>query len=94
MTEDGRPVALNVLVPSDTVANLGQHRSEGGFANIGRSPRTAVERYPFALLAGDDAEAVVLDFVNPQAAGRQCVGLSGEARRDEPGREGTLEHAG
>jgi hypothetical protein len=24
--------------------------------------------------------------VNPQAAGRQCVGLSGE--RDEPGRKG------
>ena len=34
MAEDGRPVALNVLVPSDTVANLGQHRSEGGFADI------------------------------------------------------------
>ena len=51
--------------------------------------RTAVERYPFAVLAGDDAEAVVLDFVNPQASGRQCVGLSGEARRDEPGRKGT-----
>ena len=34
MSEDGRPVALNVLVPSDTVANLGQHRPEGGFADI------------------------------------------------------------
>jgi hypothetical protein len=31
--------------------------------------------------------------VNPQAAGRQCVGLNGEARRDEPGRKGTLQHA-
>ena len=49
-------------------------------------------RYPFAVLAGDDAEAIVLDFVNPQAAGRQCGGLSGETRRDEPGREGTLQH--
>jgi hypothetical protein len=29
-----------------------------------------------ASLAGNDAEAVMLDFVNPQAAGRQCVGLS------------------
>jgi hypothetical protein len=29
-----RAVALHVLVPSDTVANLGQHRSEGGFADI------------------------------------------------------------
>ena len=36
MAEDGRPVALNVLVPSDTVANLGQHRSEGGFADTER----------------------------------------------------------
>jgi hypothetical protein len=34
VAEDGRPVALNVLVPSDTVADLGQHRSEGGFADI------------------------------------------------------------
>jgi hypothetical protein len=25
-----------VFVPSDTVANLGQHRSEGGFADIER----------------------------------------------------------
>ena len=36
MAEDGRPVALNVPVPSDTVANPGQHRSEGGFADIER----------------------------------------------------------
>jgi len=38
----GRPIALsptdlsNALVPSDTVANLGQQRSEGGFADIER----------------------------------------------------------
>jgi hypothetical protein len=25
-----------MLIPSDTVANLGQHRSEGGFADIER----------------------------------------------------------
>jgi hypothetical protein len=36
---------------------------------------TAVERYPVAVLAGDDAEAVVLEI--PQAAGRQCIGLVG-----------------
>jgi hypothetical protein len=36
VAEDDRPVALNVLVPSDTVANLGQYRSEGGFADIER----------------------------------------------------------
>ena len=43
--------------------------------------------------AGDDAEAVMLDFVNPQAARRQLVGFGWEARRDEAGREGRLQHA-
>ena len=57
--------------------------------------RAAVELHPRPPLAGDDAEAIVLDFVNPQAAGRQCVGLSGEARRDEVGRERAhTQHAG
>jgi hypothetical protein len=36
----------------------------------------------------------VLDFVQPLAAGGQVVGLCGEARRDEPGREDTLQHVG
>src|SRR5262245_36947759 len=67
-------------------------RAIGGKRRVKSLP--AVERYPFAGLAGDDAEAVVLDLVNPQAAGRQCDGLRGEARRDKPGREGTLQHAG
>jgi hypothetical protein len=46
-----------------------------------------------ASLAGDDAEAVVLDFVQPLAAGRQLVGLRRKARRDEASREGT-QHLG
>ena len=37
----------------------------------------AIEPHPRAVLAGDDPEAVVLDFVNPQAAGRQCEGGPG-----------------
>src|SRR6516225_10099701 len=49
--------------------------------------RTAVEPHLRAVLAGDDAEAVVLDLVQPLAARRQCVGFDREARRDEPGRE-------
>jgi hypothetical protein len=57
-------------------------------------PQAAVEPHPCAVLSGDDAEAVVLDFVQPLAAGRQLVGLCGKARRDEPGREGTLQHVG
>jgi hypothetical protein len=43
-----------------------------------------------AILAGDDTEAVVLDLVQPLAAGGQLIGFGWEARRDEPGREGTL----
>jgi hypothetical protein len=34
----------------------------------------------------------MLDFVQPIAAGRQFIGFSWEARRDEPGREATLQH--
>jgi hypothetical protein len=30
----------------------------------------------------------VLNLVQPQAAGRQCLGFGGQARRDEAGREG------
>jgi|SRR5713226_1245517 hypothetical protein len=35
-----------------------------------------------------NAEAVMLDLVQPLAAGRQLIGFGWEARRDEPGREG------
>jgi hypothetical protein len=47
-----------------------------------------------ASLAGNDAEAIVLDFVQPLAAGRQLIGFCWKARRDEPGRQGTLQHNG
>ena len=50
--------------------------------------RTAIEPHPLAVLAGNDAEAVMLDLVQPLAAGRQLIGFGWEARRDEPGREG------
>ena len=52
--------------------------------------RTAVEPHSRAALAGNDAEAVVLDLVQPLAAGWQLIGFGRKARRDEPGREGTL----
>jgi hypothetical protein len=32
--------------------------------------------------------------MQPQVAGGKLVGLCGKARRDEPGREGTQQHAG
>src|SRR5262249_52898732 len=51
--------------------------------------RTAIEPHLRASLAGNDAKAVVLDLVQPQAAGRQRVDFGGEARRDEAGRKST-----
>jgi hypothetical protein len=53
---------------------------------------TAIEPHLRAILAGNDAEAVMFDLMQPLAAGRQLVGFGWEARRDEPGREGTLQH--
>src|SRR5262249_5097318 len=54
---------------------------------------TAVEAHSRAVLPGDNPKTVVLNLVQPLAAGRQLVGFGGEARRDEPGRKGTLQHA-
>src|SRR6516162_10092527 len=53
---------------------------------------TAVEPHLCAVLAGNDAEAVVLDLMQPLAAGRQLVGFGWETRRDDSGRQGTLQH--
>src|SRR6516162_7646380 len=53
---------------------------------------TAIEPHLRAILAGNDAEAVMFDLMQPLAAGRQLVGFGWKARRDEPGREGTLQH--
>jgi hypothetical protein len=44
------------------------------------------------VLPGDNPKAIVLDLVQPLAAGRQLIGFGWEARRDEPGRQGTLQH--
>jgi hypothetical protein len=46
-----------------------------------------------SILAGNDAKAVVLDFVNPLPAGWRPMCFCGKARRDESGRQGTLQHA-
>jgi hypothetical protein len=54
--------------------------------------RTAIQPHLWAFLAGNDAEAVMLDLVQPLAARRQLCGFDWQARRDEPGREGTLQH--
>ena|SRR5215467_7014910 len=38
---------------------------------------TAVEPHPLAVLAGNDAEAIVLDLMQPLAAGGQLIGFVG-----------------
>jgi hypothetical protein len=48
-----------------------------------------IEPHPLAVLAGNDAEAVVLDLVQPSGAGWQLIGFGWEARRDEASRDGT-----
>jgi hypothetical protein len=53
----------------------------------------AVEPYSRTILPGDDAETIVLDFVQPFAAGGQSIGFDWKARRDEPDLEGTLQHS-
>jgi len=56
--------------------------------------RPAIEPHLRAVLASNDAEAVMLDFVQPLAAGRQFIGFGWEARRDELARKSTLQHVG
>src|SRR5262249_26301688 len=47
-----------------------------------------VLRHALTILAGDDPKVVMLNLMQPLAAGRQLVGFGWEARRDEAGREG------
>src|SRR5262245_21106143 len=61
-------------------------------ASVALRAGTAIEPHPPVALAGDDAEAVMLDLVQPIAAARQFVGFGWEAGRDEPGRQGTPQH--
>src|SRR5215469_10008969 len=49
----------------------------------------AIEPHSRAVLAGNDPESIVLNLMQPQAAGRQRVGFGGEARRNEAGRKST-----
>jgi hypothetical protein len=42
---------------------------------------TAVEPHPRAVLAGNDAESILLNLMQPQAAGRQRVGFGGEVSK-------------
>jgi hypothetical protein len=50
---------------------------------------TAVESHPLAILAGDDAETVQLDLVQPDVTGRRLRGFDRKAGRYEPDWEDT-----
>jgi hypothetical protein len=52
---------------------------------------TAVEPHSRPVLPGNNPKTVVLDLVQPLAAGGQFIGFGWKARRDEPGRDGTLQ---
>ena len=54
-----------------------------------RAKEPAVKPHAVAVLAGDDAETVVLDFVQPRLAGWRLWSFHRETRRDKAGREGT-----
>jgi hypothetical protein len=53
---------------------------------------TAVEPHLCAVLARNDPKPVVLNLMQPLAASGQLIGFGWEARRDEPGRQGMLQH--
>ena len=90
--------AVVIAGDSFTVDDAGARAQAGERINDQREAageviaRTTVEPHRRAGLAGNDAEAVMLDFVQPLAAGRQLVGFGRKAWRDEPGGEGTLQH--
>ena len=54
---------------------------------------TAIEPHLRTFFASDDPKTVVLDLMQPSSVGGQLISFGREARRDEPGREGTLQHA-
>jgi hypothetical protein len=55
---------------------------------------SAVEPHALTILAADNSKPVVLNLMQQRPAGRQRIGFGGEARRDESGRQATLQHNG
>jgi hypothetical protein len=81
------------LSPEDARAQARQRLDDQREAMREVIARTVIESHARTILARDDAEAVVLDFVQPFAAGGQFIGFAWKLRREEPGRKGTLRHA-
>ena len=81
-----------VVIAGDSFAvdNAGTRTQPGKRINDQREAagevitRTAVKPHLRALLAGNDAEAVMLDFMQPLAAGGRLIGFGWKERRDEP----------
>jgi hypothetical protein len=85
-----------------SLANKRLPRNEAPDASVARaiSGKRPVQSCPLRekpharrVAAHEHSETVVLDLVQPLAAGRQCCGLYRKARRNKAGREGTDGHA-
>ncbi len=73
------------------IGRLGVLRMEtiSGKGRVEVIARPAVEPHALPVLAGNNPKTIVLDLVQPLAGRGQAIGLCREARRDEPGREGS-----
>ena len=56
--------------------------------------RTALEPHAIAVLASDDAKAIVLDFVQPSLARWRLLGFGWKAGRDEASGQSHIHTAG
>jgi hypothetical protein len=89
-------VCIGVRLKTRCTGSFGSRRRSNRSAEATAEvvARTAVEPHLRAVPARNDAEAVVLNLMQPLAAGRQLISFGRKARRDEAGREGTLQHVG
>src|SRR5262245_5286287 len=74
------------VTPRDTGNPAWRRPRCRGFFRIGRARSDAAGRRAIT------PKTVVLDLMQPLPARWQFLGFDGKARRDEPGREGTLQH--
>jgi len=92
--EVGRPiVAQHDRLAVEDEARRRQRRNRLGDAREGAlpaSPRAGPEPDVLRVLAGDDAIAVPLEFMNPAGPGRHVIDQDRKTRRDEAGRPTAL----
>src|SRR5262249_33515079 len=94
--EGGHPVVIAgdsfAIDDAGARAQACQRLNDQREAAGGGGARGGLEPHPRPRLACDDGGALILDFLQPLAAGRQFIGFGWETWRDEPGRERTLQH--